>query len=138
MTKQSNRPLAGLLPVLAIALVSGCASLGDNMPPEEAVTVRAQAWADAVLARDLDAAWEFTTPNYRKNTSVQLYSGEVAGSRRWTAVKVGSVDCEVDVCEVRVMVDYTVKRLKMSNSRPLDYKWLLVDGRWWLHVPASR
>jgi len=121
---------------LLVALTGGCALGGKkpDLPPEEAVKIRAQAWADAVLAKDIEAAYGFTTPNYREYSSAQRYSSTVAGSLRWTEAEVDSVQCDEEVCEVRVIIGYKIKRYGIENRRVVDYKWLKVAGQWWLYV----
>ena len=130
-----------VLPAIAVwvAFASGCAGLGkqEDLPPEEAVRLRAQAWADALLARDLAGAYAFTSPNYRQYASPGSYNMFVGGSASWTSAVVDSVQCEDEVCDVRVMIEYRLPQYKVSNRRPLDYKWLKVDGAWWLYVPAK-
>jgi hypothetical protein len=121
---------------LLVALSGGCALGGKkpDLPPEEAVKMRVQAWADALLARDIAAAYGFTTPNYREYSSVQRYYSTVAGSLRWTAAEVDSVQCDEDVCEAHVIIEYKIKRYGIENRRVVDYKWLNVAGQWWLYV----
>lgn len=129
------------LPAVAmwVALSSGCANFGkkQDLPPEEAVQLRAQAWADALLARDLAGAYALTSPNYRQFASMQRYGRRVAGSSRWTSAVVESVQCDDDVCDTRIRIDYTIKRMKISNSRLVDYKWVRADDEWWLYVPPN-
>ena len=122
-----------------VSLTGGCALGGKklDLPPEEAVSIRAQAWADALLARDMKAAYGFTTPNYREYSSPQRYSSMVAGSLRWTAAAVESAQCDEDVCTARIIVDYEIKRYGVKNRRPLEYKWLDIEGEWWLYVPPQ-
>ena len=123
---------------LLVALSGGCALGGKkpDLPPEDAVKIRAQAWADAVMARNVEAAYGFTTPNYRDFASAQRYAAEVAGSLLWTAIEVESVECDEDVCAVRLMIDYKFKKYGIKNSRVAEYKWLQLAGQWWLYVPA--
>jgi hypothetical protein len=129
-------------PVLAmtmLVLASGCGDFGGkpHLPPDEAVKARAEAWADALLAGDLQGAWAYTSPNFRQFSSAKDYSRFVLGSGRWTSAVVDTVHCADDVCEVTIIIEYDIKRMKMTNRRPLDYKWVLVDGDWWLHVPSK-
>jgi len=125
--------------IVAVLLAIGCANSGvkGDLPPEEAVKLRAQAWADALLAGDLQKAWEFTSPNYRQFSSSKDYSRFVLGSGRWKSAVVDSVECAEEVCDVTVTIEYEIKVMKINNRRPLDYKWVLVDGEWWLHVSAK-
>lgn len=122
-----------------VALAVGCAEFGakSSVPPEEAVKLRAQAWADALLAGDLQGAWAYTSPHYREFSSSKDYSRFVLGSGRWTSATVNSVQCTEDVCDVVIVIEYEIKLMKMTNQRPLNYKWVLVDGEWWLHVSAK-
>jgi len=132
--------LLGLAAVAVyVVLSSGCAQFGKkpDLPPEEAVRLRAQAWADALLAGDLQGAYALTSPTYRQFASAGLYNVLVAGSANWTSAVVDSVYCEEDVCDIRVMVEYQLKQYNMTNRRPLPYKWVKVGGDWWLYVPAK-
>jgi len=125
--------------VVIVAAVTGCAGIGAqwNLPPEEAVRLRAQAWADDLMAGDIEGAWALTSPTYRQFSTWKQYYTFVQGSGRWTSATVDSVQCVEDVCDVRLMIEYDIKRMNMTNRRPLDYKWVKVDGDWWLHVPAK-
>lgn len=139
MSSNRRKTLAKVGLVWLMLLVAGCAEFGmnSNRTPDAVVKSRAQAWADALLAGDLAAAWAFTSPNYREFSTSKDYSRFVLGSGRWTSAVVNSVQCEEEVCTVSILVDYEIKLMKMSNQRSLDYKWVLVDGEWWLHVPAK-
>lgn len=125
--------------VLLVALTGGCALGGKqpDLPPEETVNIRAQAWADALMARNIEAAYGFTTPAYREYSSTKRYNSMVRGSLRWSAAAVESVQCDEEVCTVRVVVDYEVKRYGIKNRRPIEYKWLKIEGQWWLYVPPQ-
>jgi len=125
--------------VLVAVLAVGCSDSGAKRqkPPEEAVKVRAQAWADDLLKGDLQGAWAYTSPHFRQFSSSKDDSRFVLGSGRWTSAVVDNVQCAEEVCDVRIVIEYEIKQIKSTNRRPLDYKWVLVDGEWWLHVPAK-
>lgn len=139
MSLKYLKNIANICLVLVVSLAVGCAELGvkPSVSPEDAVKSRAQAWADALRAGQLQAAWEFTSPHYRQFSTSKDYSRFVLGSGRWTSAVVDSVECKEDVCNVVIVVEYEIKLMKMTNRRPLDYKWVLLDGEWWLHVPAK-
>lgn len=128
---------AGL--VLVTMLVVGCSDSGAkrHKSPEEAVTVRAQAWADHLLEGNLEGAWAYTSPQFRALSSSKDYTRQVLGSGRWNSAVVDSVQCAEEVCDVKIAIEYEIKQMKITNQRHLDYKWVLVDGEWWLHVPAK-
>lgn len=144
----NSTKLGVFTPVLAILWLvfsAGCANLSENrdLPDDERVRIRAQAWADALMAGDVETAYSFTSPNYRQYASARRYNAEVAGSSWWTSIVVKSVTCSEDVCDVRFIVNYTISAAiagnanGVSNRRPLDYQWVAQDGRWWLYVPVK-
>lgn len=139
MSSKKHRFLGLAAIAVCVALSSGCANVGKkpDLPPQEAVRLRAQAWADALMAGDLQGAYAFTSPNYRQFASAGRYNMHVAGSSNWTSAEVDSVQCDEEVCDVRVMVEYRMAQYNMTNRRPLPYKWLRVEGDWWLYVPAK-
>lgn len=118
----------GLL--LTAILLQGCA---DNRPAEEIVRERAQARLDRLMAHDVEGAYQFTTPGYRETTSADIFALRVAGVPNWTAAKVDTVACEAEVCHVRTQVSYMIQSMQMENTRPLDEKWLKLDGEWYLY-----
>lgn len=133
-----GRPLSVL--VLFLGLVTGCThlgNLGQGLPPEEAVGLRAQAWGDALIRRDVGAAYAFTTPNYRDYASLDQYALRVQGSMRWSAVELDSVQCDEEICEASMVVEYQIRRYGIKNRRTVQYKWLEANGQWWLYVAPN-
>lgn len=131
-----------VLRVLAATLatsLAGCA--GESPPPtatpEELVRERAQAWADALLAKNLEAAYQFTSPNYRQFSAVGKYHARVAGAGNWREAEVTEVDCSEQTCDVHLIVKYYIPQMKMVNETRLEYRWVQLEGEWWLYVPAS-
>ena len=139
MNSKNLNFMASMAVAVIVIVASGCEELGKrwNMPVDEEVRLRAQAWADHLIAGDIEGAWALTSPSYRQFSTWQQYNPRVQGSSNWTSATVDSVRCTEDVCDVSVMVEYELRTMKMSNRRPLDYKWVNVSGDWWLHVPAK-
>lgn len=139
MSSKNLNFLARMALVVLITVACGCAELGmqSNMPPDQVVRQRAQAWADSLLAGDIEGAWKLTSPSYRQFSSWKQYYNFVQGSGRWNSATVDSVQCVEDVCDVSVMVEYEIKRMGVTNQRDLEFKWIKVDGDWWLHVPPK-
>ena len=121
-----------VLPIVAIMLFAACT---EPLAPEEAVRQRAQAWMDALLASDLEGAYAYTSPSYRQLANVGRYHARVQGSGRWITGEVSNVVCQEHVCQVRVTIEYEIKRMGIRNRKPMDYKWIEADGEWWLYVP---
>ena len=122
-----------------ITLATGCAEMGlkPDGPADEVVRQRAQLWADNLRAGDIEGAWALTSPSYRQFSTWKQYYPFVQGSGHWTSATVDTVKCTEDVCDVSIMIEYELRNLKVANKRALDYKWIEVDGDWWLHVPAK-
>ena len=130
--------LTRVLVMVWLAAAGGCANLGDqqNLPDDEAVRVRAQAWADALLDDDLKKAYAYTSPAYRSSSTLGSYNARVAGRDTWKAMEVKSVKCAEDVCDVSYTLEYRLNRANRLNTRAMDYRWIKVKGQWWLYVAA--
>ena len=111
--------------------------LKPDGPADEVVRQRAQLWADNLRAGDIEGAWALTSPTYRQFSTWKQYYPFVQGSGNWTGATVDTVQCNEDVCDVSVMIEYEFRAKKIANKHALDYKWIKVDGDWWLHVPAK-
>ena len=130
------RALFTALPALIALALSGCGSMPtqklDDRPAEEIVRERSQARLDALLARNIEAAWRYTTPSYRARADHRVYFPLVAGSLNWTQAHVDSVLCTEDACDVTTMISYKLKKPPIENTRPLEERWIKVDGEWWI------
>ncbi len=124
-----------VLLTLCLAGLGGCGGPGQGETPEDRVRERAQAWGDALLRKDLEAAFALTSPSYREFAEEGHYHARIAGAGNWTSAEVDRVTCTPDFCDVRMIVEYEIKHMKVKNRRPLDYRWTEVDGQWWLYVP---
>ncbi len=125
------KPYQYLLSILILAsLLPGCA---DNRPAEDIVRERSQERLDFLMAKDVDSAYQYTTPGYRATTSATVFALRVGGAANWTEAKVDTVECEAEICQVQTLISYELKRFNMHNTRPMDEKWLKLDGKWYLY-----
>jgi len=116
-------------------LLSGCAGLGPERPPEEVVQKRAQAWADALLKGNLEGAYRYTSPTYRSYASAGAYHARVEGTSRWEVAEVRAVECPTEqLCKVTFMLEYPGYQGQGTIRRPRTYKWVRSEGRWWIYV----
>lgn len=122
-----------VLGMVISSCVTGCASLGLFQTPEERVEQRAQERLDALMARDMEKAFSFLSPAYRKTTTWQRYSGKYAGVTNWREATVKSVKCEVDRCDVNTSIRYQMIRPKVENTRTQKEVWIEVDGQWYFY-----
>ena len=118
--------------MMAISL-AGCTSLGLSQTPEERVQHRAQARLDALLAQEFEKAFSFLAPASREATTWQRYSSKYAGVGQWRAVRVNSVECDVDRCDVGVSVTYEMVRPRIMNTRARHEVWIDVNGQWYFY-----
>ena len=141
MTPHSTRPstfIATARTALALAaaalLITGCAGLGTPKTPEEQVAKRAQERLDALLARDVDKAYSYTTPTFRTRETRNQYAARYRGAVNWTDAKIGKVTCQEDRCDVEAQITYEMARPRISNTSSLDERWVKVDNQWYIYL----
>jgi hypothetical protein len=121
--------------MLGALFAVGCSSLGGiskDSPVEakqERAGQRAQARWDALIRGDVNAAYEFLSPGTRAVTSQAVYKGKIRPGM-WRSAKVRSVECEADVCSVKLLIDYDVRGAKGLET-PLTEKWIIESGNAW-------
>lgn len=120
-----------LIAILGVFLLSSCATVPAT--PEDAVAIRAQQRLDALIAGDFAKAYSYATPAYRQSVALAAHKPRFAGANMWTKAVVGSVSCEVDVCDVSTLISYTLPQIKFKNTRPMKERWIRVDGQWWIY-----
>lgn len=113
-------------------MLFGCSTLSGKTV-EEIVEKRAQARLDALLKHDVAGAWKYTSPTYRQRVTPEAYTASVAGLVNWSAAKVDTVVCSEERCEVRYLLTYTIPKMKMENTRPMNEIWIKTDGNWWIY-----
>ncbi len=123
--------------VIVFASLAGCASMGLFQTPEERVERRAQARLDALLAQDFKKAFSFLAPATREATTLPHWAIQYAGVAQWRAVKVNSVNCEPDRCDVGVAVTYELVRPRIKNTNVRKEVWIDVNGQWY-YYPQKR
>ncbi|MDO3385238.1 hypothetical protein QWI17_05225 [Gilvimarinus sp. SDUM040013] len=128
---QKNIGVVSLL--FATLIVAGCAGQFKSSTPEETVGRLAQERLDALLAKDLEKAYEFTSPAYRSSVSLARYKPHVAGAAGWKSGKIDSVSCEEQLCDVRYIVTYRTAFIKTDLTTQINERWINIDGNWWLY-----
>jgi hypothetical protein len=126
MLKSTYFVTTGLVMILTLA---GCAKLEKiGKSNEEIVAERAEARWRALIDGNLEKAYGYLTPGYRKVTSYDRYRRGVRGVGVWRDVKVESVTCETELCQVdvRIFARFTHPRM----NKPLDTQEVIREG--WL------
>lgn len=135
------RGLAGALLLLALGLVSGCASgptWDENQ--RQLLEQRVRDRWQALEARDFDKAWEFNTPNYRARFPKQLYATKFSYAVKWELTEVEIVNYDGAAAVASVVVRVMSEPTKQTSSASvaigaipttLRERWLFTDGQWW-------
>jgi hypothetical protein len=119
------------------AMLSACATFPSGgvtaeSPPEvkqKAVVERAKARWQAVLASNVQAAYDFLSSGSKAAGSLAIYGGR-ARLKGFKSVDVISAVCEAEMCKVRVNV---VLEHRLMKSIPMDIEeaWVLENGQYW-------
>ena len=76
----------------------------------------------------MEAAYQLISPAGRSLMSLDIYRPRV-NPGFWRGAKVKEASCEAETCEVTVLVDMEVERVKFTNS--IKETWILDAGKWW-------
>jgi predicted small lipoprotein YifL len=125
--------------ILVLALTVSLAGCGGTFikpdsatDRQETVEKRAQSRWDALIKGDLAVAYEYLSPGTRSMIPLDVYRNKIRLGL-WKKANVESVSCEVDRCEVNMLIESSYRDIKAVESR-LKEIWLLDDGNWW-YVP---
>jgi hypothetical protein len=105
----------------------------------EAVSARALARWRALIDGDLDTAYAFEAPGFRKAVTLDAFKSRFGGAAVWKAVEVERVELVGDGTAARVVLMVTYEpRLPTGMEfgpmrRPVTEAWLRKSGQWW-HV----
>lgn len=135
--KMFNRPrrsaIAGAL--AALAVLSGCAAMGEKKP-EQQVQERAATFWKARTSADMKTAYGLLTPAYRGLRTEQDFARKVGSAAHITRSEVAKVTCEPEKCTANIALTAkpSVPNLNLPEiTSYMDETWLLVDGQWWRH-----
>jgi hypothetical protein len=145
MTHWVEKNLASLITVMSVALLlTACSSSEEptnaSDPDLERLKTRVEQRWQARTIRDWEAAWEYTTPNYRAIFPKRLYINKFSYAVDWelTAIEVVNYDALAAVASVAVgVMSSSTKQTYAASSSigALPYtfneQWLYVDGDWW-------
>ena len=100
----------------------------DAQGVSQLVSGRAQQRWNALLKRDLDAAYQYISPAGRSLMSLDDYRPRV-NSGFWRGAKASDAVCAAETCEVTVLVEMMVEGVKFTT--PIKETWILDAGKWW-------
>lgn len=117
---------------LGSAVLTGCASVSVGSSPEQkqkVVAARAQARWDVLIKGDVPSAYEFFSSGSKAGTSLEIYKAQMKPGA-WRQAKVERVDCEVEICKVKLLVTYDAKQMRGIQT-PVDETWIIENGSAW-------
>ena len=112
---------------LLVAILGGCSGLQNlGKSPEEIVSMKAEDRWRALIEGDLERAYGYFTPAYRKIHSLDSYRRRIKGVGFWKNVKIESAECEAEHCKIEARVYATFMVPPMT--RPMDTQEVFKEG----------
>jgi hypothetical protein len=119
----------------SLLLLSACATTTEPKASniEERVTAR---WK-TLLGGDLAGSYEYLSPGYRSSvSSLQFQRNILLQKVQWTDAKYMSSECTETICNVKVLVGFTVSGAipgmkRYEGTKQVEESWLLVDDLWY-------
>ena len=104
---------------------------GKDLTPQakqSLVTERVNARWDALIRGNLDEAYTFMSAGSQEAMPLKVYKAKIKPGM-WRAVKIEGMDCEAEICYVRMTKTYDHQRMKVSDS--FTETWILEKGNAW-------
>jgi len=134
-SREGRQGTMALLAISLAASLAGCASMsgdGKDLAPEAKqalVTERINARWNALMKGDLDQAYTFMSAGSQEAMPLKLYKEKIKPGM-WRAVKIDSMNCGAEICQVKMTLTYDHKMMKGVQT-PFQETWLLEKGNAW-------
>ncbi len=125
--------LGSLAFVCAASILGGCATLTPDTP-EQAVQKRAVEHWQARIDGQLEKAYAFSTPAYRKLRNEAQFKSQFGGSASIETSEVSKVECDPEKCKVQMKLGVKPAITGISIGIVpiyIDEVWVLEEGNWW-------
>jgi hypothetical protein len=135
LASRDSRQAVVLLAAWVAVTLAGCASMsGDvrEMTPEgrqALVTKRINGRWAALMKGDLEQAYTFMSAGSKEAISLPVYKEKIKPGM-WRAVKVDSMACEAEICQVKMTLTYDHRMMKGIQT-PFQETWILEKGSAW-------
>jgi hypothetical protein len=143
--KTSYRFMVGFFGVVLMCCSFGaCAGSKPLLSVEDQATIvanRAGEYWNYKVKGDLEAAYQYEHPDFRKAVKLADYLMSIGGGVKWLEAKAGSAVIDGKAAKVEVKIRYAIVLgpyfPKEGKERNILTHWRLVDGTWY-HVPGGR
>jgi len=128
------RILGKWLLVSGFALVIGACAVIERAEIDSAkavVSERAQQRWELLMSGQVEKAYAYYSPASRSSESLELFRKKTAGVRWWRNLKLDSVVCRPDACQVRMLLEYDLFEIK-GLKQSVEETWVKDSGNWWL------
>ena len=105
---------------------------GKDLTPQakqSLVTERVNARWDALIRGNLDEAYTFMSAGSQEAMPLKVYKTKIKPGM-WRAVKIEGMECEAEICYVRMTLTYDHQRMKGIQT-PFTETWILEKGNAW-------
>ena len=127
--------------LVSLGLSVGCASGPKWDDAQRSILEqRVRERYQALVARDYNKAWEYSTPNYRAVFSKQLYVKKFSYALDLELTGVEVVNYDSDAAVASVVVRVMSKPTKQTSSASVGVgaipfgrgeRWIFANGQWW-------
>ncbi len=131
----SLRSRVAVLALSLAASLAGCVSMsggGKDLAPEgkqALVAQRVNARWNALIKGDLERAYTFMSAGSQATVPIEVYKAKLKPGK-WRAVKINSMDCDAEICQVNMTLTYDHTMMKGIQT-PFQETWILEKGTAW-------
>ena len=93
------------------------------------VAERVNARWNALINGDLERAYTFMSAGSQAATPLDVYKVKIKPGM-WRAVKIDSMDCDEEICRVKMTLTYDHRMMKGIQT-PFQETWILEKGNAW-------
>ncbi len=114
---------------------------GTHLSDVEQVEIRSRDWLAAMINKDWEATYEFTSPGYKSGVSLVDHSLKMAARRvSWIGGEIMNTQCAGEVCSAQIRIVYKVfsplRGLREFESfEMITTNWIKQGNNWWI-VPS--
>lgn len=122
-----------VIAALIVLALNGCASRELVRSSEEIVQERASQRWRALIAKDWETAYGFSSPSYRSLVGLADYKGRHAAVVNYLRAEVSDVKCQDTSCELRVSVRFSPMQKGFGEvATSFSERWVKDGQGWWL------